>query len=318
MTANFTSLLTSSRNPAQLSSNPWVNITSVIGCSISIVSLVLCIACFVGIKALHSTRNTIHINLCVCLLAANVVMVISVVSEFERKDLPSENVIEICCVMVAVLLPYFYLASFMWMGIEGYHVYQSLVRIFKPFMPLACLYIISYGIPFFTVGAASLKIFLKSDGFREELNIYNCWIASSSPSYVWTLLTFAAVVLLFNVTVAVLALRSSLSRPETARTGLNVRGAKARRLLWQVIALHPLLGFPWIFEFILFSIPYNKLFIVLRCISTLLIALQGFFIFVFHCSQNPRVQSSLVYCLSCCKGSSMMQLSFVNRSTFKT
>lgn len=28
------------------------------------------------------------------------------------------------------------------------------------------------GIPFFTVGAASLKIFLKSDGFREELNIY--------------------------------------------------------------------------------------------------------------------------------------------------
>lgn len=43
------------------------------------------------------------------------------------------------------MLHYFYLTSFMWMGIEGYHVYQSFVRIFDRSVPLKWFYVISYG-----------------------------------------------------------------------------------------------------------------------------------------------------------------------------
>lgn len=65
----------------------------------------------------------IHINLAIALILLNV------------HFLPSPSVASLApsgaCVYIAIMLHYSLLATFCWMGIEGFHLYLLLVRVFN-------------------------------------------------------------------------------------------------------------------------------------------------------------------------------------------
>ena len=68
---------------------------------------------------MKSERTTIHRNLCICLLLAQI---------FILPDAPKFTV---GCGFIAGFLHYFLLATFAWMLVEGIHVYLMLVKVFE-------------------------------------------------------------------------------------------------------------------------------------------------------------------------------------------
>jgi hypothetical protein len=57
------------------------------------------------------------------------------------------------CIAVGVILHYIFLAAFMWMAIEGHHLYRLVLRVFDTGRDLSKLYIVTaYGTPAIIVG----------------------------------------------------------------------------------------------------------------------------------------------------------------------
>ena len=76
-------------------------------------------------RALRTMRNYIHIQLCVSLGIAQIIFVAGI-----EPRLGEGGGVPVGCRLVAVLLHYWFLVSFMWMLMEGVVLYVVLVRVF--------------------------------------------------------------------------------------------------------------------------------------------------------------------------------------------
>ncbi|KIH50009.1 7 transmembrane receptor [Ancylostoma duodenale] len=115
-----------------------LDVVSIIGCALSVVCLALSLFVFTFFRSLYNVRNTIHRNLCLCLLIAELVFVIGMDRTGNRVG----------CSIVALLLHYFFLAAFCWMLLEGYQLYLMLIEVFEPDNTRILLYyLFSYGFP---------------------------------------------------------------------------------------------------------------------------------------------------------------------------
>ena len=104
-------------------------------------------------RSLHNMRNYIHINLCISLGIAQLIFVAGV-------DQSSSDHVPIHCQVIAVLLHYFFLVSFMWMLMEGVVLYVALVCVFVKHKKryLFAFTIASYGIPLLYLGLLTLPL----------------------------------------------------------------------------------------------------------------------------------------------------------------
>ena len=104
-------------------------------------------------RALHNMRNYIHINLCINLGIAQLIFVAGVAQS-------ASDHVPIHCQVIAVLLHYFFLVSFMWMLMEGVVLYVVLVRVFVKHKKhyLLAFTIISYGTPLLYLGLLTLPL----------------------------------------------------------------------------------------------------------------------------------------------------------------
>uniref|UniRef100_A0A914VSK4 Uncharacterized protein n=1 Tax=Plectus sambesii TaxID=2011161 RepID=A0A914VSK4_9BILA len=123
-----------------------LNIITIVGCALSIVCLVLCIIVFTCFRSLWNNRNTIHRNLCICLLLAELVFVIGI----DR----TENAT--VCSAIAVALHYLFLAAFCWMLLEGYQLYLMLIQVFESEKSKVLVYLLwAYGFPAVVVAVSA-------------------------------------------------------------------------------------------------------------------------------------------------------------------
>ena len=109
------------------------------------------------IRSLHSMRNYIHVNLCLSLAIAQLTFVAGV----DKTGLHDSNdTVPIHCQVIAVLLHYFFLVSFMWMLMEGVVLYVALVRVFVKNKKryIIAFTVASYGLPLLYMGALSLPL----------------------------------------------------------------------------------------------------------------------------------------------------------------
>ena len=81
-----------------------------------------------SLRPLRTMRNYIHIQLCVTLGIAQIIFVAGVEPRLEEGKLVGG--VPVGCRLVAVLLHYWFLVSFMWMLMEGVVLYVALVRVF--------------------------------------------------------------------------------------------------------------------------------------------------------------------------------------------
>jgi len=99
-------------------------------------------------------RNFIHINLCISLGIAQIIFIAGVDKASNNGKVP------IYCQIIAVFLHYFFLASFMWMLMEGVVLYIILVRVFitntKRYM--LAFTVVSYCVPLLYMGLLTLPL----------------------------------------------------------------------------------------------------------------------------------------------------------------
>ncbi|KAG8194163.1 hypothetical protein JTE90_002370 [Oedothorax gibbosus] len=251
---------------------PFFYIT-VIGCTLSIICLTLCVAVFscYSYYSKHSwgLRYSIHRNLCLTLLIANVVLVLGL----DKTDNPR------LCAVIAGALHYFFLSAFSWMLLEGVHIYMLLVVVFASRRShWEKYYIFGYGFPLIIVAITAIA--RPTYYGTDEV----CWL-SVEKSTIWAFMGPVAFILVANIAALILAQwkASNISMKDD-------NTALFKRWLRVTFILFPVLGITWIFGFLY----VGKHFVVAGYLFTIFNSLQGFSIFMCHCVMDKKARNMVL------------------------
>ncbi|CAL1538788.1 unnamed protein product, partial [Lymnaea stagnalis] len=159
-----------------------LSIITYIGCSVTLITQVIAITVFTCIRSLNSERVCVHRNLCITIMAAQVTF-ISGVKAVEDKVL---------CAVVAVALHYLYSATFVWMLVEGLHLYNKVVRVFGTEKSRIIYYIFfGWGVPLILVAISAA---VDWEGYG---NSRSCWLSIQRRT-IWAFVGPAAAIIIVS------------------------------------------------------------------------------------------------------------------------
>ncbi|XP_041077340.1 adhesion G-protein coupled receptor G2-like [Polyodon spathula] len=276
-------------NPSAVS-EPHLKILStisLIGSGISLACLTITLVVYVACRKISNDHSTqIHINLAAALFLLNLFF------------LPNENLASFknntLCGFLALMLHYSLLCSFSWMGIEAFHLYRLLCKVFNTYTSryILKLCLAGWGLPVIVV---SLIIAVWKDAYGLRIipaieanykNITMCYVTNEyNTLHYITNMGYLAVVLVFNISmlgvtvVKIISMRSTSSPTEKRRAWKDI---------CTVLGLSSLLGTTWGLAFFTFgplSLPGLYIFCVLN-------SLQGFFVFLWFCASRQKASKS--------------------------
>uniref|UniRef100_A0A7M5V0Y8 Uncharacterized protein n=3 Tax=Clytia hemisphaerica TaxID=252671 RepID=A0A7M5V0Y8_9CNID len=254
-------------NPLELRIMTWI------GCGISLAGLFLTLLSYTIFKKLHKKLPPkILISLALSLFILLIVFLVGA----ERGSVVTSK---LGCQIVAGILHYFMLTTFLWMLIEAINLYRNFVKIFRSggdgkFFKNSSR--IAWGIPLLIVVI---------NGAVEPDNLGNdqfCVILGNS--FYFALLLPVALILFINFIVLIMVLRS-LSKNQ----GSKITSTQKQSLATQTritLACATLLGLTWLFALL----AVGDLSYTFQLLFTIFNSLQGFFIFVFYTLLNTDVQ----------------------------
>ncbi|XP_047122575.1 adhesion G protein-coupled receptor L2 isoform X2 [Hydra vulgaris] len=250
------------------------------GLSISLITLMLSFLSFLFIKTIKSLRNTIHKNVVFALFVAELIFLLGIDKTGNK----------IGCQVIAVLLHYFFLASFFLMAFEGIVLYMMLVQVFKllgnPSIQ-AIKYIAACWV--FPGLVVIVNLLIDYNAYGKHRN--HCWLSVKS-GFIWSFVGPVLFVIFINILIFIKSLHV-VSVKSKKRTS-NI----AELWFWikSTFLLICLLGITWIVG--IFYIDSRSLFF--GYVFTIINSLQGFLIFLFHCVFDSRVRKAW-YDFFCCK-----------------
>ncbi|XP_054437094.1 adhesion G-protein coupled receptor G2 isoform X3 [Pteronotus mesoamericanus] len=265
-----------------------------IGCGLSSIFLSVTLVTYIAFEKIRRDYpSKILIQLCAALLLLNLVFLLdSWVALYDMQAL---------CISAAVFLHYFLLVSFTWMGLEAFHMYLALVKVFNTYIRKYILKfcIIGWGVPAVIV---SIVLTISPDNYG--LGSYGkfpngspddfCWINSNAVFYI-TVVGYFCVIFLLNVSMFIVVL-VQLCRIKKKKQ-LGAQRKTSIQDLRSVAGLTFLLGITWGFAFFAWG-PVNVTFMYLFAIFN---TLQGFFIFIFYCVAKENVRKQWRRYLCCGK-----------------
>nr|UCK81593.1 adhesion G protein-coupled receptor, Latrophilin [Arenicola marina] len=270
---NFAVLMDVSATPISEEHQFALEVITYIGCTLSIIALFLCFLTFQCFKNLQCDRNTIHKNLVLCLLLAELVFLAGL----------TQTQIPVLCALVAAALHYLFLAAFMWMLMEGIQLYVMLVEVFEAEKSrIKYYYLTSYGVPVVIVGI-SAAVDHQSYGTDN-----NCWLAVDT-GFIWAFVGPVIAIIAVNVVMLSIAIYQMCKHAQTAATWKMKQKSKMENVgswLKGAGVLVVLLGLTWTFGLLYI----NKHTVFMAYIFAILNSLQGLFIFLFHCLMNEKVE----------------------------
>ncbi|XP_013916490.1 PREDICTED: adhesion G-protein coupled receptor D1-like [Thamnophis sirtalis] len=237
---------------------------SYVGCSISIFCLTITLVTFAilsSVSTIHNQRYHIHANLSFAVLVAQILLLTSF--QFEPGMVP--------CKILAILLHFFFLSTFAWMLVEGFHLYSMVIKVFGSEENKLLYY---YGI-----GWGALENSL-------TVSTLCCWLSLESGA-IWAFVAPALFIIVVNICILI-AVTRVISR--ISAENYKVHGeANAFKLTAKAVAvLLPILGSSWIFGIL----AVNERALVFQYMFAIFNSLQGFFIFLFHCLLNSEVRAA--------------------------
>ncbi|XP_023593023.1 adhesion G-protein coupled receptor G2 [Trichechus manatus latirostris] len=291
---SFSVLLDLSRTslpPAQMMALTFI---TYIGCGLSSIFLSVTLVTYIAFEKIRRDYpSKILIQLCAALLLLNLVFLLdSWIALYNMRGL---------CISVAVFLHYFLLVSFTWMGLEAFHMYLALVKVFNTYIRKYILKfcIVGWGVPAVVV-AIVLVISPDNYGLGSYGKFPNgspddfCWINSNAVFYI-TVVGYFCVIFLLNVSMFIVVL-VQLCRIKRKKQ-LGAQRKTSIQDLRSVAGLTFLLGITWGFAFFAWG-PVNVTFMYLFAIFN---TLQGFFIFIFYCVAKENVRKQWRRYLCCGK-----------------
>ncbi|NWS07576.1 AGRG2 protein, partial [Motacilla alba] len=264
---------------------------SYIGCGLSAIFLSVTLVTYIAFEKIRRDYpSKILIQLCAALLLLNLVFLLdSWIALYDTRGL---------CIAVAVFLHYFLLVSFTWMGLEAFHMYLALVKVFNTYVRKYILKfcVVGWGLPAIVV---SIVLAVSPDNYglittgKVSINGPDefCWIKNRIVFYI-TAVGYFCLVFLINISMFIVVL-IQLCRIKKKKQ-LGAQRKTSIQDLRSVAGLTFLLGITWGFAFFTANEVFTYLFTIFN-------TLQGFFIFVFYCVTKENVRKQWRRYLCCGK-----------------
>ncbi|XP_061602269.1 adhesion G-protein coupled receptor G6 isoform X4 [Cololabis saira] len=263
---------------------------SYIGCGISAICSAATLLTYIAFEKLRRDYpSKILMNLSSSLLFLNMAFLLNgwLASMVDSQAL---------CLAAAVLLHYFLLTSFTWMGLESVHMYIALVKVFNTYIRRYILKfcIVGWGVPAVLVGIVVSvdKNFYGVLEDSEDDSAKMCWVKDMSVFYT-TVVGYFCLVFLLNVAMFIVVMMQICGR-NGKRSNRTFREEVLRNLR-SVVSLTFLLGMTW--GFALFA--WGPVYLAFTYLFTIFNSLQGLFIFIFHCALKENVQKQWRRYLCC-------------------
>ncbi|NWV01546.1 AGRG2 protein, partial [Upupa epops] len=264
---------------------------SYIGCGISAIFLSITLVTYIAFEKIRRDYpSKILIQLCAALLLLNLVFLLdSWIALYDTQGL---------CIAVAVFLHYFLLVSFTWMGLEAFHMYLALVKVFNTYIRKYILKfcIVGWGLPALVV-AVVLAVSPDNYGLittgKVSISAPDefCWIKNRIAFYI-TAVGYFCLIFLINISMFIVVLMQ-LCRIKKKKQ-LGAQRKTSIQDLRSVAGLTFLLGITWGFAFFTVNEVFTYLFTIFN-------TLQGFFIFIFYCVTKENVRKQWRRYLCCGK-----------------
>ncbi|XP_055869369.1 uncharacterized protein LOC106073017 isoform X2 [Biomphalaria glabrata] len=258
-----------------------LSIISIIGLSLSIAGLSLTILSFIFIKSLHHSRpQQTLFQLSLALLCSWIIFLAGI------KQTTSYG----GCIVVAVLLHYFILASFMWMLMEGILQYLLFVKVLNTYFSN---YILKTSLPAWGLPLIPVIILLIIDRELYKGGNEYCWLSLPAFYYGFIIpvgLIIFTNIILFIIVVISLCRRRDMSKYSSVKQNQMLVNIRASFICFCV------LGLTWIFGFLTINdarIAFQYLFCIFN-------SLQGFIIFMMMTIRDRNVRAYWKSKLSFC------------------
>ncbi|XP_030599139.1 adhesion G-protein coupled receptor G1-like [Archocentrus centrarchus] len=272
--------ISSDGSPDSLSSTDQKILTyiSLIGCSLSLFALVITVLLFITNRKLREDVSMkVHINLVIALILLNLHFLLSqIVAAGSSTGL---------CLYMALVLHYALLATFSWMGLEGFNLYLLVVKVFDIYVSryLLKLSVVGWGVPAVIVSVVAII----NRGFYGQVSDSDgtaiCYITNKTVKLVTTVGLFF-MVFFFNVIVFVVTVKRVFSVGHHS----EIDSKRVGQHICCLLGVGALLGITWglvFFSFGHLTTPGFYLFSILN-------SLQGVFIFLWFVMSLRKAKSS--------------------------
>ncbi|XP_054157506.1 uncharacterized protein LOC128955854 [Oppia nitens] len=167
------------------------NVLTLLFCSLSVICLILTIVIIIRKDLLLKLRkHLIVLNLCVCLLVADLLIMIGM----------DRNESLIVCRFISALLLYALLSAFLWMLLQSFQLFRTVYFVFNNFKAYG-FFLFAYGMPVPIIIIGLFSVWNNEEPFGSALvgNDYFCWISSPKyPNNIYIFLSPAIIVLVLN------------------------------------------------------------------------------------------------------------------------
>ncbi|XP_068126081.1 adhesion G-protein coupled receptor G2 isoform X2 [Hyperolius riggenbachi] len=265
-----------------------------IGCGLSAIFLSVTLVTYIAFEKIRRDYpSKILIQLCAALIGLNLTFLMN-------PWIALYNNVPGLCISVAAFLHYFVLVSITWMGLEAFHMYLSLVKVFNTYVRKYILKfcIVGWGAPAVVVAVIlavnkDLYVLNVSDPYPNGSADYFCWM---QPIIYWiTVVGYFCLIFLLNVSMFVVVL-IQLCRIKKQKQ-LGYQRKTTLQDVRSVAGITFLLGITWGLGF--FSFGPGK--VAIQYLFTIFNTLQGFFIFCFYCVAKENVRKQWRRYLCCGK-----------------
>ena len=268
-------ILLSSYTPTE-TDNTIQTILSVITCSLSVVSLVVSLICYLilYLRTRKSAKNPfkpdsiflIHINFCMALLLATLTFLIS----------PSATWHRIPCTIIAGLQHYLWLSVFSWSLCEGIAIVWKIRFWDRTQVLWPVLTPLGWGLPI-PIVVITIPV---TYSYYVDLDI-GCWVNSLNNL---KLISFILPILM-TIPTNILFYCYTLVKIYKLKERLDSK-KQVRSIIVGSLVLLPLLGIPWVIGVFYVS----KETAIFGYIFIILVGCQGVFFFIAHVARNPTIQ----------------------------
>ncbi|XP_041863142.1 adhesion G-protein coupled receptor D2 isoform X2 [Melanotaenia boesemani] len=249
-----------------------------IGSGASLCALVVTLMLFTVLDIPKSDRTSIHKNLFIALICAQVILLCSGTAIHNK----------VACTLVAALLHLFFMAAFSWMLVEGLLLWSKVVAVnLNEDHHMKYYYLIGWGLPVLivTITLASASGKYSADGY--------CWL-SVQNGIIWGFAGPVIFIIMVNILVLTRVVMVTISTAKRRSIMLAIGSSPVEQAYEQiraavkaVLVLLPILGLTWLCGVL---VPFS---IVMAYIFILLNSLQGLFIFLIYGVYNTEVRSTV-------------------------
>ncbi|EHA97289.1 Putative EGF-like module-containing mucin-like hormone receptor-like 4, partial [Heterocephalus glaber] len=233
---------------------------------------------FLLCRPIQNTGTTLHLHLALCLFLAHFLFLTGI-----RRTEP-----KVLCSVIAGVLHFLYLAAFIWMLLEGLHLfltvrnlqvanYTSARRFKKRFM-----YPLGYGIPAVIVTVCAIV------GHKNYGTSTHCWL-TADKGFIWSFMGPVAVIITINLGFyfrVLWILRSKLSSLNKEVSTIQ----DTRLMTFKAISQLFVLGCSWGLAFFMAEGVGETVGSAITYLFTIINVLQGVLLFVVYCLLNHQVR----------------------------